>query len=150
MPFPPYGAIRLTTARYYTPSGRSIQALGIEPDIKVQQSKVEAIDQPAFAVRSEAALKGALKNDTLKKKDGKDKTDKDAKPDDKGATPLADAGKDAKPADGKDGDKDAKPADNPLDAFTHFGDPTNDYQLSRAIDLLHGLSLYKGVASKTN
>ncbi len=154
MPFPPYGAIRLTTARYYTPSGRSIQALGIEPDIKVLPSKVEAIDQPAFAVRSEAALKGALKNDTLKKKDGKDKdakdkTDKDGKPaDDK--TPVADAGKDGKPVDGKDGDKDAKPAENPVDAFLHFGDPTNDYQLSRAIDLLHGLSLYKGVASKTN
>jgi len=149
MPFPPYGAIRLTTARYYTPSGRSIQALGIEPDIKVQQSKVEALDQPAFGVRSEAALKGALKNDTLKKKDGKDKDQKDkdgkdAKPDDK-ASPQADAGKD-----GKDGDKDAKPAENPVDAFLHFGDPTNDYQLSRAIDLLHGLSLYKGVASKTN
>jgi carboxyl-terminal processing protease len=145
MPFPPYGAIRLTTARYYTPSGRSIQALGIEPDIKVQQSKVEALDQPAYAVRSEASLKGALKNDTLKKKDGKDKADKDkdAKPAD--GTPQADAGKDGKPT-----DKDGKPAENPLDAFTHFGDPTNDYQLARAIDLLHGLSLYKGVAAKTN
>ncbi len=153
MPFPPYGAIRLTTARYYTPSGRSIQALGIEPDIKVQQSKVEAIDQPAFAVRSEAALKGALKNDTLKKKDGKDKDGKadkgkDGKADDKG-TPQADAN----PADaGKDkgDDKDGKTAENALDAFTHFGDPTNDYQLLRAIDLLHGLSLYKGAAAKTN
>ena len=152
MPFPPYGALRLTTARYYTPSGRSIQALGIEPDIKVQQSKVEAIDQPTYAVRSEAALKGALKNDTLKDKDKKAKDGKDKDKDkaappadgDKGA-PQADAGKDGKPA---DGDKTA--ADNPLDAFTHFGDPTVDYQLSRAIDLMHGLSLYKSTAAKTN
>jgi len=148
MPFPPYGALRLTTARYYTPSGRSIQALGIEPDIKVQQSKVEAIDQPANQVRSEASLKGALKNDTIKDKkakDGKDKDkDKDAKPADDKGTPMADAGKDGKPAEGE------KPAENPLDAFTHFGDPSLDYQLSRAIDLMHGLSLYKSTAAKTN
>ena len=38
------GAIRLTTARYYTPSGRSIQAKGIDPDIYVPQSKVEVIE----------------------------------------------------------------------------------------------------------
>ena len=148
MPFPPYGAIRLTTARYYTPSGRSIQALGIEPDIKVQQSKVEAIDQPASQVRSEAALKGALKNDTLKDKKGKDGKDKDkdkeAKPAEEKGAPQADAGKDGKPAEGE------KPAENPLDAFTHFGDPSLDYQLSRAIDLMHGLSLYKSTAAKTN
>ena len=37
--------MRLTTARYYTPSGRSIQARGIEPDIEVEPSKVEAIQQ---------------------------------------------------------------------------------------------------------
>jgi hypothetical protein len=56
---------------------------------------------------------------------------------------MADAGKD-----GKAEDKD-KPAENPLDAFTHFADPTVDYQLSRAIDLLHGLALYKGAGAKT-
>ncbi|WP_428393294.1 S41 family peptidase [Lichenicoccus sp.] len=39
IPFPGHGAIRLTTARYYTPSGRSIQGLGITPDIKVQESR---------------------------------------------------------------------------------------------------------------
>ncbi|HNB28890.1 MAG TPA: S41 family peptidase, partial [Alphaproteobacteria bacterium] len=40
IPIPNHGAIRLTTARYYTPSGRSIQAKGIEPDIEVQQAKI--------------------------------------------------------------------------------------------------------------
>src|SRR5271157_3311857 len=57
---PGHGAIRLTTARYYTPSGRSIQAKGIEPDITVEPAKIELIVEPQF--RSEAELKGALKN----------------------------------------------------------------------------------------
>ncbi len=43
IPLPGHGAMRLTTARYYTPSGRSIQALGISPDIEVQPAKVEEI-----------------------------------------------------------------------------------------------------------
>ena len=48
------GAIRLTTARYYTPSGRSIQAKGIEPDLEVQQAKLEELE--ATGRRSEADL----------------------------------------------------------------------------------------------
>ena len=61
IPLPGHGAIRLTTARYYTPSGRSIQALGIDPDLLVAPARLEAIDQPQF--RSEAELRGALEND---------------------------------------------------------------------------------------
>ena len=57
------GALRLTTARYYTPSGRSIQAEGIEPDIKVDQAKLVKID--TGQIRREADLRGALRNDTL-------------------------------------------------------------------------------------
>ena len=41
MPLPGEGAMRLTTARYYTPSGRSIQALGVAPDIIVEQAKID-------------------------------------------------------------------------------------------------------------
>jgi carboxyl-terminal processing protease len=66
------GAMRLTTARYYTPSGRSIQALGISPDIVVNQPPpkpvdAEAEDEPASAVRqrSEADLRGAINNDSM-------------------------------------------------------------------------------------
>ena len=44
IPLGKYGAMRLTTARYYTPSGRSIQAKGIEPDIEVKPAKVEVLD----------------------------------------------------------------------------------------------------------
>ena len=70
MPLRGDGAMRLTTARYYTPSGRSIQALGISPDIVVEQPPFrpetdedeEAADR--FS-RSEADLRGSLDNDSL-------------------------------------------------------------------------------------
>ncbi len=64
------GAMRLTTARYYTPSGRSIQALGVSPDIVVEQpprvEPTEAEDESAAnRSRSEADLRGRLSNDSL-------------------------------------------------------------------------------------
>ena len=59
IPLSGHGAMRLTTARYYTPSGRSIQAVGIEPDIVVEQARIETVkDRPASA--READLRGAL------------------------------------------------------------------------------------------
>lgn len=71
VPLGDYGAMRLTTARYYTPSGRSIQATGIEPDITVHPAKVEEFtNEYGF---SEAEYTNALKNETVnndkKKKD---------------------------------------------------------------------------------
>ena len=63
MPLSGNGAMRLTTARYYTPSGRSIQAKGIDPDIEVKQSKIEEL-VPSRPRRSEADLRGALDADT--------------------------------------------------------------------------------------
>lgn len=68
MPMQGNGAIRLTTARYYTPSGRSIQSLGVEPDIIVEfvppvPEDPNAEDQRAR--RSEADLRGAISNDSL-------------------------------------------------------------------------------------
>lgn len=64
MPLQGDGAIRLTTARYYTPSGRSIQSLGIEPDILVEQRKLEPEEETSsvFKRRSEADLRGSLTN----------------------------------------------------------------------------------------
>jgi carboxyl-terminal processing protease len=70
MPMRGSGAMKLTTARYYTPSGRSIQALGISPDIIVEQPRrvaeddEEATDTPRRS-RSEADLRGSLNNDSL-------------------------------------------------------------------------------------
>ncbi|MFN3460677.1 MAG: S41 family peptidase [Oceanibaculum sp.] len=64
IPLPGHGAMRLTTARYYTPSGRSIQAVGIEPDLEVPAARIDLIDEGKR--RSEADLRGALNNDTVR------------------------------------------------------------------------------------
>jgi carboxyl-terminal processing protease len=69
MPLRGDGAMRLTTARYYTPSGRSIQALGVSPDIVVEQPprRPEAEEEEGATPlnRSEADLRGSLNNDSL-------------------------------------------------------------------------------------
>jgi carboxyl-terminal processing protease len=70
MPVQGEGAMRLTTARYYTPSGRSIQALGVAPDVIVEQRPTEPEDETAETgaaglIRSEADLRGSLSNDSL-------------------------------------------------------------------------------------
>jgi len=126
IPVPGQGAMRLTTARYFTPSGRSIQAKGIEPDILVEPSKIEKIGGQERLHESD--LKGALKN-----------------PDDvakAAATKAAATPKD--PAAAKDPDV-AVPV--PGDVV----DPTasakaDDYQLTRALDLLKGVSLFSARA----
>lgn len=75
LPLGEYGAMRLTTARYYTPSGHSIQAKGIEPDIVVKPAKVEVLESYALNL-TEAELKGALKNEEENaSKESKDKED---------------------------------------------------------------------------
>jgi carboxyl-terminal processing protease len=113
------GAIRLTTARYYTPSGRSIQAQGIDPDIVVEPARIERIDQPR--ARREADLRGALRNDQAAP---------GAQP--PGAQPPG-ATQPATP-----------PSDDDAPAVsTVSGDPATDYQLARAYDLLRGLALYQ-------
>jgi carboxyl-terminal processing protease len=127
IPLAGHGAMRLTTARYYTPSGASIQAKGIEPDIVIEQAKIEAIaSQPG---RREADLPGALTNPSLTKPDttAPDTNKPDAaKPDDKKPDAKSDNG---------------TPAPDNADA----GKPTptaEDYQLLRALDLLRGLALF--------
>jgi carboxyl-terminal processing protease len=118
------GAMRLTTARYYTPSGRSIQALGIEPDILVKPAKLEKIATgPGL---HEADLKGALTNDTVKPtkdKDGKSApTIEDGDDDETGAAPVS---KD------KAADKSGKE------------EPPFDFQLARALDLIRGVHIFE-------
>jgi carboxyl-terminal processing protease len=69
MPLRGDGAMRLTTARYYTPSGRSIQSLGVSPDIVVEQPRraevTEEEEESNVFSRSEADLRGSLDNDSL-------------------------------------------------------------------------------------
>lgn len=119
---PGHGAIRLTTARYYTPSGRSIQGKGITPDIVVERAAVYEAKDTTGEFR-EADLKGALANP-----DGTD--DPSIKPAQEEKKPAAKD--DKKDKDGKDG-KDSKKAPQ-----------IEDYQLTRALDLLQGITLYKG------
>lgn len=112
IPLPGNGAMRLTTARYYTPSGRSIQAMGIDPDILVQPAKIEILEQSRF---SEADLRGALANPNAPKKD---------------AAPV----EDAKPSE--------VVVTKKTTVEEGEADENKDYQLERALDLLTGLSLY--------
>ncbi len=100
-------AIKLTTARYYTPGGRSIQAKGIEPDIVVEESE----NGSARRVR-EADLLGHL---------GEERQ----------------AGADS--ATGEGGGADGQAAAEPAQPFELGGE--DDYQLSRAIELLKGLQI---------
>lgn len=122
VPLPGHGAMRLTTARYYTPSGRSIQAKGIEPDIVIEQAKIETIKSERI---SEADLRGALDNK---------KADKAAVP------PVAETG--APDAAKKDKDAAAK-----TDA-RKLVDLEEDYQLARAVDLVRGVAIYGANHSK--
>ena len=113
MPVQGDGGMRLTTARYYTPSGRSIQSLGVAPDIIVDQKTPEeaAADtaaQPAGPMRSEADLRGSLTNDSLTE-DEKKTLEEDRKKREETARLRAE-----------------------------------DYQMSYALDILHGLSVLNG------
>jgi len=120
------GAIRLTTALYFTPSGRSIQKEGIKPDIEVEPAKIENIQSRAGF--REENLRRSITNPNEKPGD-------------------------AKPEAGKPADKkDDKPAAN--QATPPSGDPDEppkeavaDYQLLRAADLIRGISLYSGRAN---
>ena len=91
--------IRLTTARYYTPSGESIQGKGIEPDIIVEQGNFEANDYLKY---SESDLKGSLDKEEEKDKESSE--------------------------------EELSPLQERLE---------KDFQLSRAVDLIRGLSIYK-------
>src|SRR5487761_494086 len=108
---PGHGAMRLTTARYYTPSGRSIQLTGIEPDIVVEPAKIEQV--ATGPVLHESDLRGALKN-----------TDENAA---KAPAPAAAPGKAVTP-----------PAAATGDESEMFGS-ADDYELARAVDMLRGL-----------
>jgi len=69
-------AVKLTTARYFTPSGRSIQAEGIKPDIELEQVRVSAVDG-TFEPVKEADLSGHLSNGKALEKTSADKEDEE-------------------------------------------------------------------------
>ena len=98
---PGHGAIRLTTARYYTPSGVSIQSKGIVPDIEVELARIEEI--VGGDVREEN-LKGAL--DAVEEQSNNNKDEEEPK------------------------------------------QSEIDFQLARAIDLIHGISVFNNVSAE--
>ena len=69
---PAGGAVKLTTSRYYTPNGRSIQALGIEPDILTRAETVNRREGDAFNPLTESSLRGSLRNTTVEDEEAED------------------------------------------------------------------------------
>lgn len=125
LPLTPTTAVKLTTARYYTPNGRSIQAKGITPDIVVEESASGKADT-SLRLR-EADLEHHLGNDKEKADEAAEKA-KTAKPEGKGK-PAAPKSK------SKDGEEEEEP---PLPQ--ELGS-AKDYQLSQALNLLKGLNI---------
>lgn len=151
IPLPGFGAIRLTTSRYYTPSGRSIQQLGITPDIEVRPAKLEELDAGG-ARRREADLRGALRNDNQAAAGTRPPADKpspDKAAPDKAAPEKATPEKAAPDKPGSE--KAAPPVTPPVTPAEETNDPARkaaasavfDYQLERALDLLRGVALFR-------
>jgi carboxyl-terminal processing protease len=107
-------AIKLTTARYFTPSGRSIQAEGIEPDVKLARVKLESLDKAKVEAVKEADLSHHLSNGNAPKT-------KDAEPA-KSNSKVPEAELDDKALDEKD---------------------MRDYPLHEALNLLKGIGILK-------
>jgi carboxyl-terminal processing protease len=123
------GAIRLTTARFLTPSGRAIHGKGLEPDLTVSPLKLEKVAQADR--RREADLRGALKNPDAPK-------NADAQPATPGSTPAGPKAPD------KDATTAAPPkGTQPTVANEDIGTPS-DEQLSEAMDVLRGLAMVNG------
>jgi carboxyl-terminal processing protease len=125
------GALKLTTARYYTPSGQSIQKTGIIPDLQVARSKAEAeAVTDAAMLYSEASFKNALDSQEGKVRRAPEEIEIPAdKPADK------DGDKDGK--DTKDGKDGKKPPRALRSSFTLTDeDIAADFQLQRALDVL--------------
>jgi carboxyl-terminal processing protease len=123
------GAIRLTTARYFTPSGRSIQARGIDPDIEVLPEL--PADLQDFETVTEAELRGHLL--------GEGEGDKK----DEATTGADEAGTDAAAAEPAEASEPGKEEEAPSGALASYipEDPKLDKQLNYAFDLLRGVQM---------
>jgi carboxyl-terminal processing protease len=102
--------LRLTTAKYYTPKGRSIQNTGITPDIMVPTATIKVSKAPEGHLSQEKDLEGHLKNETMEPEEG-------------GVTPATTPGKTETPA---------KSSEDTPDEISD----QEDFQLQRALDLL--------------
>lgn len=147
-------ALKITTARYYTPSGRSIQAEGIEPDVVLQPVKITAQGQGQNLFYSEADLPGALKNSGSE--------NAASKPSKSGKAPNQNQGQghtdESQPTRSVAADADAKAGqpDETNDASTQHDTAkskdaqplaSTDYGLYEALNLLKGLNTLSQRAS---
>jgi len=116
-------AVKLTTARYYTPSGRSIQAEGISPDVLISKVKIETANQSEFGPIKEADLANHLENNRPSPK----------------REPIKEL---TAPKDGpKDGTK------GPIDSEDALA--VQDYPLNEALNLLRGINIVKKTPKTT-
>src|SRR5688572_5172775 len=124
------GAIRLTTARYFTPSGRSIQARGIDPDIEVLPEVPEELQ--GMASVSEAELRGHLLGENEQLPGEEPQAGGAVEP----ATPTAGATEPAEPG----AEEERGPPEGALASYVPE-DPKLDKQLNYALDLLRGVQV---------
>jgi carboxyl-terminal processing protease len=120
-------ALKLTTARYYTPSGRSIQAQGIEPDILLERGRLELAESSGVDPVKEANLARHLGN-------GDEETEIDVDP---SATEADESEEPGEPQTGEQGE--GKEDKQPL--------AVEDYQLNEALNVLRALTIYSAAKS---
>ena len=144
------GGLRLTTARYYTPSGDSIQAKGIEPDILVELAKLEPLEgYGSENFRYESDYNNALDDGANKDEAAEGEADDAAPAEDADADETA-------PAEGDSTDIDATDSEAPAEGEgTEEGDEEDevaeeepaeeffDFQLVRAKDLIRGIAIFQ-------
>jgi carboxyl-terminal processing protease len=125
------GAIRLTTARYYTPSNRSIQAKGIDPDIVIEQELPEELkSKTPEKPRGEASLRGHLKGEEAE-----------------AAAKKAEEAKDAAAKDAAGEAKDPVKEESGSSAYVPK-EPEKDTQLQYALSFLRGTATGETVAKQ--
>ncbi len=126
IPLPEDSAIRITTSKYYTPSGKSIQAEGINPDIIVELANLEFVKKGRRT--TEASLRGHLKSGVEKEKEKNKNKKKSTENSDKD----------------KIKEKIIKKIDDAVKNDEKESLYKTDYQLARALDLLRGIYIYSG------
>ena len=139
------GGLRLTTARYYTPSGDSIQAKGIEPDILVELAKLEPLEgYSSENFRYESDFNNALDDGAAEGEEAEDATPADETATDEEAPSEGEEGIEGEgegqdgetPADGEEGDEETAEEEEPAEEFF-------DFQLVRAKDLIRGIAIFQ-------
>ena len=128
-------AVKLTTALYFTPNGRSIQAEGIKPDIELEKLELAPAELPALKFLKEVDLSGHLENGNSQNKTRQQ--DAEDTPEDESTQenpPADEAARDQAPAGGSD--EGAEPAAEDAASLAH-----TEYQLYEALNLLKGLAI---------